>query len=222
MIMSMRTGPLPSSNNGINTSYDVGKKTEVKDSDLKKEAIVPGKNPAIDQEDKLQSNPVKSYDLKDPKKFPDKPSMGVEGKPPQGAHIHDGQKPKPQVAVEGNKPPQGAHIHDGQKPKPQVAVEGKPPQGAHIHDGQKPKPQVAVEGNKPPQGAHIHDGQKPKPELGNKPNFPTGKPGAPPSGTKPAAGQKPNFPMGDKGNIGIEGTPPPASDTLYPGKKIID
>ena len=148
--MSMSTGPLKP-NPGVNNAYGIGQKPTVKE-DIKKAVVEQGVKPAIDQNDKLQSNPVKSYDLKNPSKFPDKPSMGIEGKPPKDAQISDGQKP--QMGIEG-KPPKGAQISDGQKP--QMGIEGKPPKGAQISDGQKP--QMGIEG-KPPKGAPIYPGKK--------------------------------------------------------------
>ncbi len=188
--MSMSTGPLSSAVNSAANAFPIGKKGEVKDKDIKKEDITQAQKPAIDQKDTLQSTPVKSDSLKTPQKFPDKPSMGTEGKPPKDAQISQGQKPQPQMGTEG-KPPKDAQISQGQKPQPQMGTEGKPPKDAQISQGQKPQPQMGTEG-KPPKDAQISQGQKPQPQMGTE--------GKPPKDAQITTKPQPQ--------MGTEGKPP--------------
>lgn len=156
--MSMSTGPLSSAVNSPANAFPIGKKTEVKDKDIKKEDVTQAQNPAIDQKDTLQSNPVKSDSLKTPQKFPDKPSMGIEGKPPKDAQISDGQKPQAEMGVKP-KP------ENGNKPNFPTGKPGTPPSGTKPSPGEKPnfpmggKGDTGIEGTPPP-GAIIYPGKK--------------------------------------------------------------
>jgi hypothetical protein len=167
----MSTGSVQSGSS-IPPLYELGKKTEIKDKDIKKDVILPTTKPSIDQSDTLQSKPVKKDNLKDLQKFPDKPSMGIKGEVPAGAEINDTKKPQPEMGIKGEVPA-GAEINDTQKPKPEMGTKpnfptGKPgsvPPGTKPTLGQKPnfpmgdKGNMGIEGT-PPAGATIYPGKK--------------------------------------------------------------